>query len=72
MKRYVQILNLTTNCIGGVMASMLASSAVDRGFELRSGQTKDYEIDICCLLIGFSIFEPGIFQLCGLSNGNRN
>jgi hypothetical protein len=30
------------------MVSMLASSAVDRGFELRSGQTKDYEIGICC------------------------
>ena len=27
---------------------MLASSAVDRGFEPRSGQTKDYEIGICC------------------------
>ena len=27
---------------------MLTSNAVDRGFELRSGQTKDYEIDICC------------------------
>ena len=34
--------------IGGVMVSMLASSAVDRGFEPRSGQTKDYEIGICC------------------------
>jgi hypothetical protein len=31
------------------MASMVASSAVDREFEPRSGQTKDYEIDICCL-----------------------
>jgi hypothetical protein len=30
------------------MVSMLASSAVDRGFELRSGQTKDYDIGICC------------------------
>ena len=30
------------------MVSMLASSAVDRGFEPRSGQTKDYEIGICC------------------------
>ena len=30
------------------MASVLASSAVDRGFESRSGQTKDYEIGICC------------------------
>jgi hypothetical protein len=27
---------------------VLASSSVDRGFELRSGQTKDYEIGICC------------------------
>jgi hypothetical protein len=26
------------------MVSMLASSAVDRGFEPRSGQTKDYNL----------------------------
>ena len=36
------------NHISGVMVSVLASSAVDRGFEPRSGQTKDYEIGICC------------------------
>jgi hypothetical protein len=30
------------------MVSMLASSAVERGFELSSGQTKDYKVDICC------------------------
>ena len=30
------------------MVSMLASSAIDRGFEPRSGQTKDYNIVICC------------------------
>jgi hypothetical protein len=30
------------------MVSVLASNAVDRGFELRSGQTKDYQIGICC------------------------
>ena len=30
------------------MISMLASSEVDRGFELRSGQTKDYKIVFCC------------------------
>jgi hypothetical protein len=30
------------------MVSMLASVAVDRGFEPRLGQTKDYEIGICC------------------------
>ena len=34
--------------IGGVMVSVLASSAVDRGFEPQSGQTKDYTIGICC------------------------
>jgi hypothetical protein len=27
---------------------MLASSVVDRGFELWSGQTKEYEIGMCC------------------------
>ena len=30
------------------MVSVLASSAVDRSFEPRSGQTKDYNIGICC------------------------
>ena len=29
------------------MVSMLTSSAVDHGFELRSGQAKDYKIGIC-------------------------
>jgi uncharacterized protein (DUF2236 family) len=36
------------NRIGGVMASVLESSVVDRGFEPRAGQTKDYIIGICC------------------------
>ena len=30
--------------IGGVMVGVLASNAVDRGFEPRSGQTKGYKI----------------------------
>ena len=30
------------------MVSVLASSAIDRGFEPRLGQTKDYKIGICC------------------------
>jgi hypothetical protein len=34
--------------IGDVMVSVLASSAVDRGFEPRSVQTKDYTIGMCC------------------------
>ena len=36
------------NCIGGVMASLLTSNPLDRGFKPWSGQTKDYTIGICC------------------------
>ena len=32
--------------VGAVMVSLLASSAVDRGFEPQSGQSKDYKIGI--------------------------
>ena len=39
---------IDSKCIGGVMVSVLALSAVDCGFEPRSGQTKDYKIGICC------------------------
>ena len=35
--------------VHGVMVSVLASSAVDRVFEPRSGQTKGYTIGMCCL-----------------------
>ena len=34
--------------IGGIMVSVLTSNVVDRGFESRSAQTKNYKIDICC------------------------
>ena len=30
------------------MVRVLTSSAVDRGFETRLGQTKDYKIEFCC------------------------
>jgi hypothetical protein len=33
--------------IGGVMVSMLTSSAIYRRFETQLGQTKDYKIGIC-------------------------
>ena len=36
------------NLIGGVLVIVLASSVVDRGFESRSCQSKDYKIGICC------------------------
>jgi hypothetical protein len=39
---------ISMNRIGCVMIGLLAPSAVDRGFEPRSGQTKNYEIGICC------------------------
>ena len=35
--------------MGGVMNRLLASCAVESGFELLSGMTKDNEIGICCL-----------------------
>jgi hypothetical protein len=31
------------------MVSVLAATAVDRGFDPESGQAKDYKIGICCL-----------------------
>jgi hypothetical protein len=34
----------SVNRIGGVIISVLASSVVDRGFDLWLGQTEDYEI----------------------------
>jgi hypothetical protein len=36
------------NRIGGVMVIVIASSAVDRGFESRLGQPKDYNIGMWC------------------------
>ena len=39
-----------TNRIGGVMVSVLSSSAVDRGFEPQSDKTKDDEIGMCCFV----------------------
>ena len=44
----ILFIDLLVNHIGGVMVSMFASSAVDRGFEPRLDQTKDYKIGICC------------------------
>jgi hypothetical protein len=34
------------NLIDGVTVSVLSSSVVDRGFETRSGETKDYKISL--------------------------
>ena len=40
------------------MVSVFASIEVDRGFEPRSGQTKDYKIGMCC----FSAKERSIHE----------
>ena len=48
------------NQISGVMVSVLASSAVDRGFEPQSGQTKDFKIGICC----FSAKHAALWRKC--------
>ena len=46
---FVQLFHLRLgNCISGVVGSMLTLNAEDRGFKLRSCQTKDYNIGICC------------------------
>jgi hypothetical protein len=42
------IYNYLCNRIGVVIVSVFASSAVDRGFEPRFGQTKNYTFCICC------------------------
>ena len=41
-------ISFSRNRNGGVMVSVLASCAVDRGLEPRSGQTKYYKICMCC------------------------
>ena len=40
------------------MVSMLPLNVVDQGFEPRSDQTEDYEIDICC----FSAIKPAALR----------
>ena len=47
-KDHIWIIVENSNHTRGLMVSVLASSALDRGFEPRSGQTKDYKIGICC------------------------
>jgi hypothetical protein len=48
---------LSISRIGGVMVSVLALRAVDRGFESQSGQTKDYIIGICCFSAKYAVLR---------------
>ena len=47
-KKKIQLVQVLFNRIGGVMVSVHALSAVDRWFEPRSGQAKEYKTVICC------------------------
>ena len=62
------------------MVSVLSSSVIDRGFESRSVQTKDYKTDICCFATKQTVLrskdgltqnqdnvsERGDMSICGL------
>ena len=39
------------------MVSLFTSSVVDREFDSRIGQTKDYEIGICCFSAKYTMFR---------------
>jgi hypothetical protein len=43
--------------IDGVIVSVLTSSEVDCGSEPQSGQTKDYEISMCCFFAKQATFH---------------
>ena len=51
------------------MVSVLSSSAVDRGFEARSGQTKDYNIGICCFSAKHAALKEKEQRLVGSESG---
>ena len=62
----VHFIYLDGNRISGVIVSELASSAVDRGFEPRSGQTKDNKIGICCFFDKHAALARGDMSISGL------
>ena len=58
-----------SNRIGGVMVSVLASSAINLGFESRSGQTKHYKIDMCCFFAKHAALRRKSKDLVGSKSG---
>jgi len=61
---------MTINRIGGVIISILASSAVDRGFEPRSGQTKDYAIGFYCFCVKYTALRRKSKDWLALNQAN--
>ena len=47
------------------MVNVLTSSAVDRGFKPRSGETIDYKIGICCFSQGSQITGNLVYTFHG-------
>jgi len=54
------------------MVSMLAASAVDRGLEPLSCQTKDYKIGICCFSTKHAILRRKSKDWLALNQDNVN
>jgi hypothetical protein len=52
------------------MVSVLASSAVDRGFDPRSGQTKDFKVGICCFSAKHAAFRRKSKDWLALNQNN--
>ena len=48
------------------MVNVLVSSAVDRGFNPRSGQTNDNKIDICCFFAKDAVLKRGKIGWLGM------
>ena len=55
--------------ICGVMVSMISTILVDCAFEPCSGQTNDYEIDICCFSAKHAVLRSMSRYLFGSESG---
>jgi len=61
---------LDTNHVGGFM--VLNSSAVDHGFEPRSGQTNDYTIGMCCFSTKYAALKNKSKDLLDMNQDNAS
>ena len=63
---FVYLYGILIEILTASVVSVLPSSVVDRGFECRSGKTKDYEIGICCFSAKHAVvLRRRIICLCG-------
>jgi hypothetical protein len=64
LKQYLKV----RNHIDRVIVVVLVSSAVDRGFESLSSQTKDYEIGICLFSVKHTALRSISKDMCCFSS----